>query len=119
MRSLFADVTGLDIFESKTIASACMKEFQMNHLPNSSFLPLVTEKGYGIDKKFHQSTLARKFLRWYEQEHGVTLRTSDSANWEKQIAGYYVDGFLEAKDRPGLHQKDLVVEVHGCFWFVC
>jgi hypothetical protein len=111
MQQLFHEVTGLDILESKTIASACMKHFRTNHLPNSKHLALITEKGYGMDKKFNQSSLARKFLQWYQQEHDLILRTSESLNYEKKIGNYFVDGFTE---RDG--QRPLAVEIHGCYW---
>jgi hypothetical protein len=72
-----------------------------------------------MDKNFKQSTLARKFLRWYEHSRNVTLRTSDSPQYEKKIAQYWVDGFIDRANRPiGSQEKDLVVEVHGCYWLV-
>jgi hypothetical protein len=117
LRQIFKQETGIDILQSKTIAGACMKEYRQNHLPDSNYLPLITEKGYGVDKNFKQSSIARKYLLWYNHVNNVTLRTSDSANYEKSIAGYYVDGFLEAQDRPfGQQNRDLIIEVHGCYW---
>jgi hypothetical protein len=68
-----------------------------------------------MDKDFKQSTLARKFLKWYELEHNLLLRTSETAGYEKRIQQYSVDGFVEAKNRPN-HDRDLIVEVHGCYW---
>jgi hypothetical protein len=119
MRSLFKEVTnGLDILESKTIAAACMKEFRTNHLSEKQ-LALISEKGYGVDKKFNQSTLARKFLAWYQHEHGVDVRTSDSPNYEKKVGGrFFVDGFVEQANRLN-KDRDLIIEVHGCFWYLC
>jgi hypothetical protein len=117
MQQLFREITGLDIFLSKTIASACMRHFRTNHLPNSEHLALVSESGYGMDKNFKQSCIARKFLRWYEHSRNVNLRTSDSPEYEKKIAQYWVDGFIDRSKRPVGHQnKDLIVEVHGCYW---
>ena len=116
MQSLFRQITCLDIFQSKTIVSAVMTHLRTNHLPSSEHLALVTEKGYGFDRHFKQSTLARKYLAWYNHINGVELQTSETPGWEKKIADYYLDGFLESED-PNV--RDKAVEVHGCFWHAC
>ena len=64
MQKAFAKVTKLDIFESKTLASAVMQHFQTNHLPNSKHLAIINERAYGMDRCFSQSTIARKYLKW-------------------------------------------------------
>src|SRR3981081_3556150 len=116
MQTLFRSITKLDILTSKTIAAACMKHFRTNHLPDNKHLALVTEKGYGMDRFFKQSTLARKFLKWYEHHHKVPVQSSESPQYEKRVDRYYVDGFVKACDRPAT--RDLIVEVHGCFWYI-
>ena len=116
MQQLFRRITSLDIFESKTIASAVMKHLRTNHLPSSEHLALITEKGYGFDRHFKQSTLARKYLAWYNHVNDVELRTSETEGGEMQIGGYYLDGFLES-DNPNVQDK--AIEVHGCFYHAC
>lgn len=116
MQSLFRQISDLDIFQTKTIASAVMDHLRTNHLPSSEHLALVSEKGYGFDRHFKQSTLARKYLAWYNHINGVELRTSETRGGEKKLGEYYVDGFLESID-PQV--RDKVVEVHGCFWHAC
>jgi hypothetical protein len=91
-----------------------MRHFTTNHLKNDNHLALITEKGYGLDKDFNQSTVARKFLKWYAHINRVPLRDCDSDDYEKKISNYRVDGFVKKEDRPeGKQERDLVVEVHG------
>nr|CAD2203779.1 unnamed protein product [Meloidogyne enterolobii] len=67
---------GIDVLrESMTIASACMNHFRTNHL-KENHLALVPEKGY--DNVDNQSRLALKFMKWYEEEHGVKIQTAHS-----------------------------------------
>ena len=116
MQELFRQISNLDIFQNLTIASAVMDHLRTNHLPSSEHLALVSEKGYGFDRHFKQSTLARKYLAWYNHINGVQLRTSETRGGEKKIGDYYLDGFLESND-PQV--RDKAVEVHGCFWHAC
>lgn len=119
MRELFLEITGVDILLCNTIAAACLKTFQHNCLPDSKTLALVGEKGYGQDKVFKQSDLARKFLSWYSHSNDVTVQDCESPEYEKKIAGYRVDGYVHKEDRPnGKQEKDLVLEVHGYISYI-
>jgi hypothetical protein len=114
LRQLFLETTGVDILLCNTIASGCLKAFQHNSLPNSKTLALVGEKGYGRDKLFKQSDLARKYLAWLSHIRGVPIQDCESPEYEKKIGDYRVDGFIPKEDRPeGEQEKDLVIEIHG------
>ena len=106
MQRLFRDITGLDILDSITIASACMKHFRTSHLEEDQ-LPIVPEMGYEAIP--NQSTLARKFLKWYAQKYNVNVRDCDSAGGEKPYRNYMLDGFV-SRSQDG--KKDLAIEVH-------
>ena len=106
MQRLFREITGLDILDSITIASACMKHFRTSHLEEDQ-LPIVPEMGY--EAKTNQSTLARKFLKWYAQKHDVNVRDCDSDGGEKPYRNYMLDGL----DDRGPNQRSLAIEVHG------
>ena len=107
MQRLFRDITGLDILDSITIASACMKHFRTSHLEEDQ-IPIVTEMGY--EAKTNQSTLARKFLKWYAHKYNVNVRDCDSAGGEKPYRNYMLDGFVSSTIEG---QRDLAIEVHG------
>jgi len=114
MQKLFRDLTDLDLFTFTTIASAVMADFRTNSLPSSEHLALVTEKAYGFDRFFKQSTLARKFLAWYSYKNNIELATSETWPGEKKIGNYFVDGFLDKEKRPEENNtKNLIVEIHG------
>jgi hypothetical protein len=126
MQKIFKSITKLDIFKSKTIASAVMKHFQLNHLPNSQHLALISERAYGLDRQFKQSTLARKYLKWFAIEWDVPIRTSETYDHEtkefgeKKIGKYYLDGYVHRSIRKdGNNEQDLGIEVHGCFYHAC
>ena len=119
MQQLFRDLTNLDIFTFKTIASAVMADFKTNCLPSSEHLALITEKAYGFDRYFKQSTLARKFLAWYNYKNNVELATSETWPGEQKIGNYYVDGFLDKENRTEENNdRNLVVKIHGYIYQV-
>jgi hypothetical protein len=100
---------GIDIlYECITIASACMKNFRLNHLKTGQ-LAVVPEKGY--DRMQNQSEIAIKFLTWYEKQHNVKLRTALSDNGEKKIGPYSLDGYIE--------ETHTGIEIHGCYFHGC
>lgn len=121
MRQQFLDTTGIDILLCNTIAAGCMKTFRSNCLPNSKTLALVTEKGYGRDKNFNQSEIARKYLRWYSHKYKVPVRDCESSKYEKKIGRYFVDGFVKKEDwkEDRKRKLDLALEIHGCFYHGC
>nr|CAD2190111.1 unnamed protein product [Meloidogyne enterolobii] len=100
---------GIDVLrESMTIASACMNHFRTNHL-KENHLALVPEKGY--DNVDNQSRLALKFMKWYEEEHGVKIQSAHSDGGEKKVGKYKLDGWIE--------EEQLGIEVNGCVWHGC
>ena len=100
---------GIDILEeSMTIASACMKNFRLNHL-RYEHLAIVPEKGY--DAQQNQSLIALKFLAWYAKEYNVKIRTCQSEGGEKKIGDYSLDGYIKEEDKG--------IEVHGCYYHAC
>jgi hypothetical protein len=118
-KKIFQEKTGVDILLCNTIASACMKAFQLM-LNNDQTLALITEKGYGMDKQFKQSDIARKWLRWYAHINEFNVQDCESPEYEKKIGRFRVDGFVSKNQRPVEKQHlDLVLEVHGCFHHAC
>ncbi|HEX4849688.1 MAG TPA: hypothetical protein VFV08_02725, partial [Puia sp.] len=105
----------------KTIASACMAHFRCNHLNGDEDLALITEQGYGLDKEFKQSTIARKYLKFLAHQRNEPMQDTDTKDYEKnrhigefKIGNYRVDGFVPKEDRKdGINDRDLIVEVHG------
>ena len=91
-----------------TIASACMKNFKLNHLKPKQ-LAIVPENSYS--PRPNQSLLALKFLDWYSEKHQIELRTALSINSEKKMGPYSLDGYNK--------QRKLGIEVHGCYFHAC
>ena len=116
LRNTFFQITkrngrhrGIDIlYESMTIASACMRAFKLNHLrPNH--LAIVPEKGY--DSQQNQSLIALKFLAWYSKVNNVKIRTALSEDGEKRMGSYSLDGYIQEQKKG--------IEVHGCYYHAC
>jgi len=127
---LFEEVTSIDIVQQNTIAAACMKSFRTNEFTEGKKLALISEKGYGLDKNFNQSDLARKFIRWFVAENNISdFDDCETVKGEKRIGEYRVDCYIPSVDRTGRKQlinipgcpneKDLVIEVHGCYHHAC
>ena len=111
MRQLFNEVTGHDITDSITIASACMKFFVMLSHRDNERIAIIPHLGY--EKRGKQSTIARKYLKWRANEemrdNGWTLQHVESPQGEYQHGNYRLDGMLE---RVG-QQRNLAIEVNG------
>ena len=60
-RELFLETTGLDMLLSNTVSAFTMKHFRTNHIDSNESLALISETGYGLDKYFNQSDIARKY----------------------------------------------------------
>jgi hypothetical protein len=100
---------GLDpLRECMTIASATMKHFRMNHLP-ADHLAVIPENGY--DRADNQSLLAMKFMKWFAEKNKVQIQTAYSAEGEKKIEQFQLDGWIES--------EKLAIEVNGCAWHGC
>ena len=100
---------GIDVLRaSMTIAGACMRNYQTNHL-KKDHLAIVPEGGY--DSNENQSRLAFKFLHWYSKANNVHVQTANSPEGEKKVGDYKLDGWV-AETKTG-------IEVHGCVWHGC
>jgi hypothetical protein len=100
------DGGGIDILrENKTIASACMQHFCLNHI-KKDHVAIVRESGYGTGER--QSFLALKYMKWIEEVEGVQIQTANSEGGEKKIGRFKIDGYVQAADRG--------IEVNGCVW---
>ncbi|KAL3095127.1 hypothetical protein niasHT_027946 [Heterodera trifolii] len=108
---------GIDIlWQAMTIASACVKNFALNHLkPNS--LAIVPEKGYTPQQ--NQSALAIKYLDWYSHVNNVNIQTAHSRYGEyvfkREGQVYQVDGYIKGTNG----RRDKIIEVNGCLWHGC
>ncbi|KAL3116545.1 hypothetical protein niasHT_009953 [Heterodera trifolii] len=108
---------GIDIlWQAMTIASACVKNYALNHLkPNS--LAIVPEKGYTPQQ--NQSALAIKYLDWYSHINNVNIQTAHSRYGEyvfkREGQVYQVDGYIKGING----RRDKIIEVNGCLWHGC
>ena len=59
-RELFLETTNIDMMLSNTVSAFTMKHFRTNHIDNDESLALISETGYGLDKYFNQSDIARR-----------------------------------------------------------
>jgi len=84
-----------------------MKYFRAFHLL-SDHLPIIPEMGYEL--KTNQSTLARKFLKYYSLKMGVEIQDCDSKEGEAKCGPYSLDGFIPSTDPQN---RSLAIEVHG------
>ncbi|KAL3102391.1 hypothetical protein niasHT_020822 [Heterodera trifolii] len=108
---------GIDIlWQAMTIASACVKNFALNHLKSNS-LAIVPEKGYTPQQ--NQSALANKFLDWYSHTNNVNIQTAHSRYGEymfkREGQVYQVDGYIKGTNG----KRDKIIEVNGCLWHGC
>ncbi|KAL3121003.1 hypothetical protein niasHT_009654 [Heterodera trifolii] len=108
---------GIDIlWQAMTIASACVKNYALNHLkPNS--LAIVPEKGYTPQQ--NQSALAIKYLDWYSHINNINIQTAHSHYGEyifkREGQVYQVDGYIKGENG----RRDKIIEVNGCLWHGC
>jgi hypothetical protein len=106
---------GIDIlYSSMTISSAVMKHYRMNHL-KKDWLAIIPEAGY--DSMDNSSILAKKFLRFVEQQRNVYIQSAESPEGEYRVPGtnYKLDGYIRGS--KGL--RELGIEVNGCIWHAC
>ena len=114
-----------------TIASACISFFLANFVeeddkrfaivPAGGFLLSILLENYwfsGYQKLDNQSEKARKFLKWYAEQLGVTIQTAESVDGEARIYDwrngrtFRVDGYIpKALART---DADIVIEYLGC-----
>ncbi|KAL3104405.1 hypothetical protein niasHS_000143 [Heterodera schachtii] len=117
MRQLFLSETRHDITDSVTIPSGCMKYWvQLAHYGKER-VAIIPHLGY--EKRGKQSTIARKYLKWRAQEelqeNGRVLRHVESPGGEFKFGNYSLDGMMERPDED----KNLAIEVNGCYWHGC
>ncbi|KAL3109583.1 hypothetical protein niasHT_016927 [Heterodera trifolii] len=108
---------GIDIlWQAMTIASACVKNYALNHLKQNS-LAIVPEKGYTPQQ--NQSALAIKYLDWYSHINNVNIQTAHSRYGEyvfkREGQVYQVDGYIKGTNE----RRDKIIEVNGCLWHGC
>lgn len=97
---------------SSTIASACMRYWQMRYLePNH--VALTPERGY--ERCDRQSNTALKYLKWLARERGISIQHRDSPEGEYRYGRLRLDGFVR---RPW-PQRSLAIEVYGCQFHGC
>ncbi|KAL3093933.1 hypothetical protein niasHT_027261 [Heterodera trifolii] len=117
MRHLFLAQTKHDITDSITIPSACMKFFVVLMHCDKERIAIIPHLGY--EKRGKQSTVARKYLKWRseeeEREFGRTIRHVESPGGEFKYGNYSLDGMVQRPEE----EKDLAIEVNGCYWHAC
>ncbi len=90
---LFFEVTGLRIFDvSITIASACMREFQKNHLKWGT-IGIIPPGGY--NRRENQSIKALKWLMWVSESEDLRIQHARNEG-EWKIGNYKVDRWDDA-----------------------
>lgn len=109
-RRNFLEECHFDVLEKcTTLPAAMMRHFRMNIMKKDS-LGVTSELSYERHDK--QSTIARKFLRWYAHKHQVDVQHVESEEGEKRLtANIHLDGYVKG----GLdgNSKDLAIEVNG------
>lgn len=106
-------ITNDDPFRnSSTIASACMRYWQIKYL-KPDHVALTPEAGY--ERCDRQSSVALKYLKWLAKERGISIQTRDSPQGEYRFGSLRVDGFVR---RPW-PERSLVIEVYGCQFHGC
>ena len=101
------------MFNSLTIASACMRVFKCNYLTPET-IAIVPPSGRG--GKRAQSLKARKWLAWIQKEEHIQLQSCDSPEGEAKVTVnentyYYVDGLYEP--------MKIIYEFYGCAYHGC
>jgi hypothetical protein len=107
-RKEFSEITHQKLDATRdgcTIAGLCMKHFRANHLKPEHIAIIPSNSYEPVDK---QSVLAHKYLSWYAKKKGVEVQTANSAEGEKQIGRFKVDGYIQSQQRA--------IEVNGCYW---
>lgn len=120
-RELFMNQLEVDpLASAATIASACMIGYRANFLPRDT-IPLMTFPSYRL--KENQSQLAIRYLKFFEEQHGIELQSA-YRGVEKKIGKYRVDGFYPAFQAEKLGRgesgvRPLIIEIRGCFFHGC
>jgi hypothetical protein len=92
-----------------TLPAAMMTHFRMNIMKKDT-IAIASELSYERHDK--QSTIARKYLRWFASKHQVPLQHVESDDGEKQLsANIKLDGYL--KGGMDGNSQDLAIEVNG------
>ena len=107
-RKYFVELTGLDVFESVTLPSACMKVFRTNFMPEQT-IPIDSPSMY-----VNRTNASKKSLQYFEyiaRKRGIYLQTARSPLGEFKIGRYSVDAYY-APDK-------LVMSFHGCMIHGC
>ena len=109
-QKLFREETNFDVlYRSTTIASACMTHYRANIMPKGE-IGITNELSY--EKHGKQSTIARKYLKWFSATNNVIVRDVDSPGGEFQLEqDIWLDGFIPG-GLDGL-SRNLAIEING------
>jgi hypothetical protein len=109
-RQTFLEECRFEVLERcTTLPAAMMTHFRMNLLKKDS-IAVASELSYERHDK--QSSVARKYLRWYAHQNKVEVQHVESADGEKRLtANIYLDGYVKG----GLdgNSNDVAIEVNG------
>ncbi|XP_041466934.1 uncharacterized protein LOC121417330 [Lytechinus variegatus] len=109
-KKMYYEVTGVDPFESVTIAGACMKTFRSNHLQPET-IPIIPPQGYDPT---HQSRL--KGLMWLHEKLKSTDDTQFKYSYTKDCIVLGETGTVKA---TGEGSDGKVYVYHPCVWHGC
>ena len=107
-REIFLEECGFEVLERcTTLAAAVMTHYRMNIL-QANTIGVASELSYEQHDK--QSTIARKFLKWFAHINKVKVQHVDTEEGEKRLTpSIKLDGFI-----PGNHlTRGLALEVNG------
>ena len=108
-RDEFVGLTTIDPFrDGVTIASVCNLVYRTLFLKEES-IGIIPRNNY--TRKNKQSSLALGYLQWLSAERGYEDLLHVENGGEAVICGCPVDGYSPS--------RNLVLQVHGCFWHGC
>lgn len=109
-RQNFLEECRFEVLERcNTLPAAMMMHFRMNLMKKDS-IGVASELSYERHDK--QSTVARKYLRWYDHKKKCQLQHVESAEGEKRLTdNIYLDGYVKG----GLdgNSNDHAIEING------
>ena len=108
-RDEFVGLTTIDPFmDGITIASVCNLVYRTLFLKKDT-IGIIPRNNYC--RKGNQSSLGLGYLQWLSAERGYDDLAHIGNCGEAMICGSPVDGYSPS--------RNLVIQVHGCFWHAC
>lgn len=90
-REIFLEATDMDPFVTGvTIAGVCMAVYKRLFLKPEK---ITVTPFLGYNRRDMQSVLALKWLKWVSRESDIPIRMADSAEGEKVVDRYKLDGY--------------------------